>query len=1017
VSPTGDVTTVAGICGEDGYHDGFGDVAKFSSPSGISAYYDYHSVGPNAAEYGQLVLFVADTHNHRIRRIDCIDSGVDSQGEACQVTVKCWAGTCGNGTFSWTATHKVAPPQPGLADGHGSVARFDSPRGLEAAADGTIYVADTNNHLIRVVNATQFVFTLAGHVVPQEQGGGSAPTDAPLPGCPPPCVEGVPGFRDGNLTYAEFNYPADITVGYSQYNDTLTDVERQSTVHGGIGGNWSVLVVDSHRVRRITFPAAYLQIFWGKQASFRDTSLSDISNLTTTFGHSNLNGVHSSGMVTTVAGQRAEGTKDGTGSEAEFSGPEGIAMDSTGHIFVVDSGTCRLRRITYANQVSYPITCQTKATEIIRPSGCTSYDPAVDKRDITVSPAFGNLYYNYGDRWDKSNLDGDEPRGRSIKNCVGTPPPDKLDKHFWNITGDNLVIDDGRVEVNEDTGDSTTIKVTCPTTCAADLGLDPLAGTDGYPGGASNTIASGLSLYGSGLYSDDSPICIAALHSGALKHHEEGMVVVTLRRGILDRNSSYATGSTLRGVTSYDLDLSDGDDPNGGSARLFSVEPYEKSLAEVQSISGRPGALLQDSCGHADGQPAQEALYNVPQGVSLFVNATLSASEVLYIADTANNRIRAVSAVCSQICENGGVCSGSDTCTCATGWDGYDCTLPICSSSCSENQLCVAPDTCACAPGFTGADCLEATCVQDCQHGGVCSAPDTCSCAYGWWDANCSTPVCSQTCGNGANCTAPDKCSCPSDWTGVDCRQPVCEDPCLNGGSCVAPGTCLCTPQWHGPTCALPICTQGFFLQDPITKYNGTGNAFWRAYSPCNHFDWCNATNGFDCRQPGRYSYVVEPKYGPGYRNSSGRATRPAKCMRIEIGEDVISHFQYVNSTLDNGTLGMYGFLGATHENAAQREFLQQRVLSRYARYTPKQPYGWRGPDIMPNTTEGGESYKGGDGGYSSRMKPDRKKHTRPWYCLVDRQVTVVCQLLRDTHLDHFNTLTIITINTLMVLP
>jgi hypothetical protein len=232
------------------------------------------------------------------------------------------------------------------------VARFDSPRGLEAAADGTIYVADTNNHLIRVINATQFVFTLAGHVVPQELGGGSASTEGPLPGCPSPCVKGVAGFRDGNLTYAEFNYPADVTIGYSQYNDSYNDETRKTTTHGGAlgGGNWSILVVDSHRVRRITFPSDYIHVFWGRQAKFRDVTA---YNLTTTYGHSNLNGIKSSGMVTTIAGQRTEGTKDGTGSEAEFSSPEGIAMDASGHIFTVDSGTCRLRRITYANQVKH----------------------------------------------------------------------------------------------------------------------------------------------------------------------------------------------------------------------------------------------------------------------------------------------------------------------------------------------------------------------------------------------------------------------------------------------------------------------------------------------------------------------------------------------------------------------------------------------------------------------------------------------------------------------------------------
>jgi hypothetical protein len=71
----------------------------------------------------------------------------------------------------------------------------------------------------------------------------------------------------------------------------------------------------------------------------------------------------------------------------------------------------------------------------------------------------GNIYYNYGQRDETDSLDGTEPRGRSIKDCSGSPPPDKLDKHFWNIQGDNLVIDDLRVDVKEDTGDSTTIKV------------------------------------------------------------------------------------------------------------------------------------------------------------------------------------------------------------------------------------------------------------------------------------------------------------------------------------------------------------------------------------------------------------------------------------------------------------------------------------------------------------------------------------------------------------------------------
>jgi hypothetical protein len=136
-----------------------------------------------------------------------------------------------------------------------------------------------------------------------------------------------------------------------QFNDSVSDLDRATPLHGGNapGGNWSVLVVDSQRVRRVTFPAAYAQIFWGKQARFRAAATN--ATTATTFGHSSLHGVTSSGTVHTVAGQAFEGAKDGEGSEAAFNDPAGVAVDASGRVFVADAGTCRVRRLTYANQV------------------------------------------------------------------------------------------------------------------------------------------------------------------------------------------------------------------------------------------------------------------------------------------------------------------------------------------------------------------------------------------------------------------------------------------------------------------------------------------------------------------------------------------------------------------------------------------------------------------------------------------------------------------------------------------
>jgi sugar lactone lactonase YvrE len=126
ISAGGIVTTVAGT-GEEGYRDGPGDQAQFSSPRGICI----DSKGN---------LYVGDCWNHRIRKIT-------PEGE-----VSTFAGGGKRGELVVNA----------WKDGQDTIARFDAPCGMAIDKHDNIYVADANNNCIRKISPDGYVETLAG---------------------------------------------------------------------------------------------------------------------------------------------------------------------------------------------------------------------------------------------------------------------------------------------------------------------------------------------------------------------------------------------------------------------------------------------------------------------------------------------------------------------------------------------------------------------------------------------------------------------------------------------------------------------------------------------------------------------------------------------------------------------------------------------------------------------------------------------------------------------------------------
>jgi sugar lactone lactonase YvrE len=237
-------------------------------------------------------IAVADTVNHRIRLV--------TQGGV--VTTLAGSGTAA------------------FADGTGTGASFNFPRGIAQLPNGNIVVVDTNNHRIRLVTPAGVVTTLAG---------------------------GSGGFADGTGTGASFLYPFGVAVIPSS----------------------GVIVVadgDNNRIRLIT-PAGVVTTLAGQAtAGFADgtgaaasfSGPQGVAVIPSTGvivvadgGNNRIRLITPAGVVTTLAGQATAGFADGTGATARFSDPFGVAVTSTGAIVVADQNNHRIRLIsspTYA---------------------------------------------------------------------------------------------------------------------------------------------------------------------------------------------------------------------------------------------------------------------------------------------------------------------------------------------------------------------------------------------------------------------------------------------------------------------------------------------------------------------------------------------------------------------------------------------------------------------------------------------------------------------------------------------
>jgi sugar lactone lactonase YvrE len=190
---------------------------------------------------------------------------------------------------------------PGFADGNSDIARFKPGNSIVADAEGNVYVADATNNRIRKVSISGQVTTIAGpdqiaspggialdkqeSLIIADRGSYRILKITPAGDVLPIAGSGTPGNKDGNAGEAQFS---------QDMRDIVIDEQE------------NLYLSDGERIRKIT----------------------------------------PDGVVSTIAGSIA-GFKDGEGSQAKFSYPNGLGIDAQGKIYVADLNNNRIRKISF----------------------------------------------------------------------------------------------------------------------------------------------------------------------------------------------------------------------------------------------------------------------------------------------------------------------------------------------------------------------------------------------------------------------------------------------------------------------------------------------------------------------------------------------------------------------------------------------------------------------------------------------------------------------------------------------
>ena len=368
-----------------GFIDANGTAARFNGPNDIAVDSENN-------------LFIADTNNHAIRKVDIYGN----------VTTVAGTGLAG------------------YRDGQAGQAQFNSPSGIILDDLGNVYVSDTNNNTIRKIDIFGSVSTFSGCGLAGSVNGppGLARFNSP---------KGITFDADWNMYVADMNnhrirkiLPNGVTSTYAgmggagYMNGIGMNTLFNSPDSVAVDANGNVYVADSRNnvIRKIDNTVnKTVTLYAGSRnvgnadgtaltASFnRPTGLSIDSNgnlYVADCENNSIRTVDTRGNVLTLAGNKQYGFVDGPGVSARFNNPTGIAVGSKGTIYIVDQYNHSIRTVYMDWQPLFLLYFKgpagsTGATGLIGPTGTIGETGAIGVTGDTGAPGITGPRGDTGD--------------------------------------------------------------------------------------------------------------------------------------------------------------------------------------------------------------------------------------------------------------------------------------------------------------------------------------------------------------------------------------------------------------------------------------------------------------------------------------------------------------------------------------------------------------------------------------------------------------------------------------------